>query len=137
MRKYNNILFLLILFGSLLSCGGQQRSWSPQKEVPSVSSGGETPVAGSPVKRENLVVFADIQPLFQKHCAFCHLGGVPNINWVLYEVAKGYANDGRLYERIWTLRNDPGKGMPLANAFGMTEDERKRIVKWIEDGGLE
>ena len=42
---------------------------------------------------------------------------IPKINWVDYAVAKPYVDNGKLYEKIWTLREDEEKGMPMGNGF--------------------
>ena len=145
MRTYNNfgLILLLIVFGTLLSCNGKKRPWSPQEEGPPGLSpagpqdtGARLPAEeAEPVLEEISVVFADVQPLFEKHCMSCHAFIDPKINWLDQETAKLYIENGILYQRIWELRDDPAKGMPLGNAFGMTEEERKTIVKWIEGGG--
>ena len=92
-------------------------------------------------QEEPKVTFSEIQPLFQKHCAYCHVPGappqIPTIDWVDYAVAKSYVDSGVLYERMWTLKDDEEKGMPLGNGLDMTEEERQLIVNWIEDGGLQ
>ena len=82
-------------------------------------------------------VFDDIKPLFKKHCMLCHGFAEPKINWLDHTTAKSYVDNKNLYEKIWELRNDPVKGMPLGNSMRMTTEEREKIVKWIEDGGLQ
>ncbi len=92
-------------------------------------------------QEEPKVTFSEIQPLFQKHCAYCHVPGappaIPTIDWTDYAVAKSYVDSGVLYERMWTLKDDEEKGMPLGNGLDMTEEERKQIVSWIQGGGLQ
>ena len=87
------------------------------------------------------ITFSEVQPLLQKHCVYCHVPGapptIPTIDWGDYATTKPYVDNGILYERMWTLREDEEKGMPLGNGFDMTEEERKKIVSWIQGGGLE
>ena len=78
------------------------------------------------------VSFEEIKPLFEKHCMLCHRVAPPIINWLDQNTAKEYVENGKLYNRIWELKNDIQKGMPLGNSFGMTEEERLKIVEWIE-----
>ena len=80
--------------------------------------------------------FAEVQPLFATHCAMCHPATPPD--WQDYAAAKAYADNGRLYEKIWTLyQADDPLAMPLGNATGMTEEERQQIIDWINEGGAE
>ena len=78
------------------------------------------------------VSFDEVKPLFEKHCMLCHRGVPPIINWLDENTAKEYVENGKLYNRIWELKDDPMRGMPLGNAFGMTEEERQKIVEWLE-----
>ena len=146
MKKYHIVLLslLLCILGGLINCGGKQRPWNTTDQVPPIqlventtdqatttqSAENTTDQAATPT-----VLYSDIQPLFQKHCMICHRGIEPKINWLDYATAKSYADNGKLYERIWTLRKNQVKAMPLGNSFRMTLEERKQIVQWIEDGG--
>ena len=86
----------------------------------------------SPQIEQKKVSFTEVKPLFEKHCMICHGAVDPKINWLDQKTAKEYVENGKLYHRIWEKKADPMKGMPLGNAFGMTEDERQQIVDWIE-----
>ena len=83
--------------------------------------------------------FADVKPIFQQRCNLCHGPGKPQptTDWLDYATSKSRVDNGELFNRIWTLKDDPVRGMPQANATQMTNEERELIKKWIEDGGLE
>lgn len=158
MKKYiYSSIILTFILGSLLGCDGKQR---PLDSSPTETDGTNTATTGS-TQANNAdggatitgepnpgeppsppVLFEDIKPLFETHCIACHVEGaappqIPLIDWLDYNIAKSYADNGKLKERVWDLREDLVKGMPMANATEMTEEERKQIVKWIEDGGLQ
>ena len=152
---YLSIIFTSV-FGLLLGCNGEQRPLdsSPAGTTADGTANANTttgPATGATGSTENpnagqggepKVVFADIKPLFETHCIACHVEGasppqIPLIEWLDYNTAKSYADNGKLKERVWDLREDLVKGMPMANATEMTEEERQQIVKWIEDGGLQ
>ncbi len=91
---------------------------------------------GAPEDNTNKISFeTQIKPLFQKHCSLCHTAQMPPVvDWTDYSATKPYVDSGSLLERIWTLKDDPAKSMPLANAFQMTDEERELIKNWIESG---
>jgi uncharacterized membrane protein len=73
--------------------------------------------------------FAEVQPLFARHCAACH--NVPN-------PPKGmkldsYAHIRAAAPRIKAMAVDTHV-MPLGNATGMTDAERQRLGGWIDAG---
>lgn len=144
-------LILLCLFGFLIHCQGKNTSIGPELKCSAMYCAKTT--------------FSDLKPLFQNRCALCHeLGssGAPKINWLDYSTAKSYAENGQFYNRIWEqksyivggpdlaaispiatelLANDElvihtTDGKPTTNAF-ITDEDRKLIVKWVEDGALE
>ena len=126
-------VILLIFFTFLLTnCDYKKRAWDPNNSGTS-NIAQNTPAAAA---QDQKILFSDVKPLFEKHCMFCH-NVAPKIDWLDYQISKAYADSGKLYARIWTLRDDVAKAMPLGNAFGMTPEERQLIVKWIEDGGTQ
>ena len=68
----------------------------------------------------------DAKPIFEKRCAQCHNANWPATNWLDYTVAKD--NKDKIKFRL------ENKSMPPGNSTGMTEDERKTIIKWINEG---
>ena len=143
MRKRNTFL-LYITLGVLLSCNGKKRPLSEGQKLNGSDNTLQT-ADNSPQKKEavdnsptpNATLFSDVSPLFEKHCMWCHGSYPPQINWLDYEVAKEYVENGELYNRVWVLKDDAKNSMPQGNSFSMTEEERQQIVKWIEDGGLQ
>ena len=124
------IILLFYVLG-VIGCGGKKRPWEKAPEpVSDQKTTEEIETAATPI-----ILYSDIQTLFERHCMICHRTGVRKINWVDYTTAKSYVDNGKLYERIWTLKEDQLKSMPLGNAFKMTLEERKQIVQWIEAGG--
>ena len=106
-----------------------------------------TPVAGNTPPSVPAVTFKDVKPLFQNYCISCHgvqyfrlnEAGSPNPNDPLppfiltkYSVAKEYVDNGKLLERIWTLRNDPIRRMPWN--IEMPDEDRQKIKDWIDAG---
>ena len=77
------------------------------------------------------VSFDEIRPLFEKHCMACHGVIDPKINWLDLETAREYVQNGKLYHRIWELKDDMSKGMPLGGG-AISLEEREQIVEWIE-----
>lgn len=158
MKRYiYSSIILISISGLLLGCDGKQRpldnsptetdvtntesenTFTGNTQTTGASTGGST---GNDEQQGIPVVFSDIKPLFETHCIACHVEAasppqIPLIEWLDYNTAKSYADNGKLKERVWDLRDDEIKGMPMANATEMTEEERKQIVKWIEDGGLQ
>lgn len=85
----------------------------------------------------NRLRFANIKPILQNRCAACHNPVLNLPNMLEYPVIKERVDNGKLFERVVTLKDDPAKGMPLGNTTGMTDAERDLIKQWIQDGGLE
>ncbi len=101
-----------------------------------------TAVAGTTsttVVQQNKTRFAEVKPILQQRCTLCHGPGKmqPTSDWLDYATSKSRVDNGEFLNRIWTLKDDPVKGMPMGNATQMTDKERSLIKKWIEDGGLE
>ena len=155
MKRYIcSIITLFSALGLLINCNGAKRPWSSNQPGTGNETQGATTTTpgpaniGTPGKTQ--IVFSDVKPLFEQHCISCHVvfaddfpDDFPPINWLDYSTAKSYADDGSLYERIWTLRADEKKGMPQG---GFDEDEisneegdriRESIKNWIEGGALQ
>jgi uncharacterized membrane protein len=69
----------------------------------------------------------DVQPIIQSRCSQCHNASVPERNWMDYNTA--FKHRSMIKLRV------ENKTMPPGNSTGMTEDERKTIIKWVDDGG--
>jgi len=123
-------IFLTIFASFFVHCEYQSREWQTVVSKPNTPQA-PTPQPSTSIKQK--VTFKDIKPLFQKHCMLCH-GSTPAIDWTSFDVSKEYGLNGKLYERIWSLKDDPVQGMPLGNAFQMTIEERQKIIDWIKDG---
>ena len=92
------------------------------------------------------VRFAEVKPIFQNHCITCHfkprVSTAVEVDWSDHSATVSYVQNGKLLEKVWTLKDDFVKGMPMGNGPGvngqtMTLEERELIKKWIEGGGLE
>lgn len=68
----------------------------------------------------------DIKPIMQQRCFQCHSSGY--WNWTVYDNALKYKDIIRL--RVWVTRQ-----MPLGG--NITEDERKMIRDWVDQGAKE
>ena len=140
------IILLFYVLG-VIGCGGKKRPWGEvpkpgsTKKITEETGIDQTSMNPDATTEEietaatPIILYSDIQTLFDKHCMICHRTGESKINWVDYTTAKSYVDNGKLYERIWTLKEDQLKSMPLGNVFQMTIEERKQIVQWIEAGG--
>jgi uncharacterized membrane protein len=80
--------------------------------------------------------FADIQPIIAKHCLQCHSATPTNRDYP--EAPKGAKFDTAEELRIHAARIKQqavlSDIMPLGNATGMTEEERRRLGAWIDAG---
>ena len=101
--------------------------------------GGPPSGTSPPPSAEPAVRFAEVEPLFDTHCMVCHRSTPPVVDWTNYEVAKTYVDNGKLLERVWTLKDDILKGMPMGGGAGtkFSPANRELIKKWIEGGGQE
>ncbi len=121
--------------GAGTSTGSASTSGAPGADSASEGTGSEPAVS-----------FAEVKPIFQNHCITCHFNPrIPTaveVDWADYSATQPYVQNGKLLERVWTLRKDLVKGMPFGNGAGlngqqMTNEERELVKKWIEGGGLE
>ena len=114
-----------------IEAGAPKEATTNQAPVPVSRSGTGT----GPVIR-----WSDIKPIFEKHCVICHQSPQPRLDGSMlnkfdlknYSVAKKYVDNGELFKRVWTLRDDPQKGMPFGG--GMEIEKRQKIKDWIEAG---
>lgn len=82
------------------------------------------------------VSFADIQPIVAKHCRQCHSATPTSEDFP--EAPKGVTFDTPEEIRTHATRIEQqavlAKIMPLGNATGMTDEERRRLGAWIRAG---
>jgi uncharacterized membrane protein len=82
------------------------------------------------------VVFADIQPIVEKHCVRCHSAHPTHEGFP--EAPKGVmfdtADEMRLHARNIEQQAVLAKIMPLGNETGMTDAERQLLGAWVEQG---
>jgi uncharacterized membrane protein len=82
------------------------------------------------------VSFADVAPIVAKHCTSCHAAVPANLDYL--EAPKGVAFDTpeevRLHARQIEQQAVLSDIMPLGNATGMTEAERRTLGAWIAQG---
>jgi uncharacterized membrane protein len=80
--------------------------------------------------------YADVAPIFAKHCSACHSPHPTNPNFnapPLGVVLDSYEHTSALAPRIKRVAVD-AEIMPLGNTTGITRAERDRIGAWIEQG---
>lgn len=68
--------------------------------------------------------YQDVKPIFQKHCAQCHNPTWAAKNWMDEETAK--KNAPQIKIRV------QNKTMPPGNFTKMTEEERQKIIDWVD-----
>ena len=69
----------------------------------------------------------DAKPIFKQRCEMCHNEDTPGLNWLDYNQAKDKSKEIR--DHVWVK-----KDMPMNNATHMTEQERKVIRDWVDQG---
>lgn len=69
----------------------------------------------------------DIKPIFQKHCAQCHNANWPDKNWMDYQIA--LKNKDKIKLRVGNRSMPVGASMP--------EEDRKKIIDWVNQGAKE
>jgi len=84
------------------------------------------PITHNPKFETHKVRFSEVKPVFENRCKSCHYQ--PHWDWTKYETA--YPKRHTIKTRVWVLRNMPAGGK-------ITEDERKLIRDWVNDGGLQ
>jgi len=75
-----------------------------------------------------VLTFSDVQPIFVSRCYACHTEQIqPGKDWTIYENAHKYAGTIK-----FKLKN---KEMPpYNNVTGLTDEEREKIIIWIDQG---
>lgn len=69
------------------------------------------------------VTFADVKPIFEFNCKYCHHQKV----WDWTDYGTAFAKKDLIRQRVWVLRNMPlGREMP--------ESDRARIRDWVDQG---
>jgi uncharacterized membrane protein len=71
--------------------------------------------------------YKDIKPILNNRCAQCHNQNWPDKNWMDYDTA--FKNKDKIKLRL------QNQTMPPGNNTQMTDDERKTVIKWVDDGG--
>ena len=92
--------------------------------------------AGASVGSGGKVTYAEVAPIFAKHCAACHSTHPTNPTFAsppLGVVLDSYAHDSALAPKIKTMAVD-SEAMPLGNTTGMTKAERAKLGDWIAQG---
>lgn len=69
----------------------------------------------------------DLKPILKDRCAMCHNESTPEMNWMDYKTA--------LKKKDSIKKRLTDKTMPPANITNLTEDEKKMIIKWVDEGG--
>ena len=87
---------------------------------------------GAPCDLENITYLNDIKPIIDNNCAIsgCHVTGTRRKDLTTYQGLKDVVDDGRLIERV-IIRKDMPPSQPLSQC------ERNKIQKWINEGALE
>jgi len=71
----------------------------------------------------------DIKPIFINRCSSCHNENWKDKNWLDYQTAFKYRI--QIKQRVFVLKNMPPIGMKI------TDEERKIIQKWVDQGAKE
>jgi uncharacterized membrane protein len=82
------------------------------------------------------VAFADVEPIFAKHCVSCHSTHPTNSAFTappLGALLDGYDHASALAPRIKAMAVD-SEAMPLGNPTGMTKADRAKLGDWIAQG---
>jgi uncharacterized membrane protein len=82
------------------------------------------------------VAFADVEPIFARHCVSCHSTHPTNSAFTappLGALLDGYDHASALAPRIKAMAVD-SQAMPLGNPTGMTKAERAKLGDWIAQG---
>lgn len=117
MRKI--ILYTIILIG-------QTAIW--------VSCDKEKSTTPEPVPLCHPTYVGDIKTIVNTRCAIsgCHDGNSAVVAFTTYDPLKERADNGRIKSYLFEL-----KIMPPANATQLTEDEKKLIQCWLDNGAPE
>lgn len=75
------------------------------------------------MSKSDLSFKTDMKPIFQQRCYSCHQSGY--WDWTKYDNAFKYKD--KIRWRVWETRT-----MPLGG--NITEDERKKIRDWVDQG---
>jgi Protein of unknown function (DUF1592)/Protein of unknown function (DUF1588)/Protein of unknown function (DUF1587)/Protein of unknown function (DUF1585)/Protein of unknown function (DUF1595)/Planctomycete cytochrome C len=124
MRRSLTLLFPGLLLVPML--------YGQSGDVPTKPSFQSTTTAKSPSEQLNYRV--DIAPLFKKYCTSCHGGAKPKADLLLEfadekDVQEKVAKDRGLWERV--VAHIRSGEMPPASRPQPTEEERARLVTWI------
>ena len=75
----------------------------------------------------------DIKPIVNTYCVSCHTyGGIGPGNYSLYVDLKAAADNGKIHNRVFVL-----KDMPQTGAAQLSQDELSKLNCWLEQGAPE
>jgi cytochrome c553 len=98
--------------------------------------GAHLQTGGNRVRGLTVVSYDDVRPIFARNCSFCHPSR-SGPDWLNYQQAKGYAANGGELERRAVNLNPPMPPPGSPQAAAITDDDRRMIGAWIQDGALE
>lgn len=82
---------------------------------------------------ENLVTYSEVAPIVQARCVSCH--ATKNTDDVFKQAQKGVILETEQLlnsHKVKALKQLTSKAMPLGNKTGMTEQERAKLIKYLE-----
>ncbi|MDE8651318.1 urate hydroxylase PuuD [Novosphingobium album (ex Liu et al. 2023)] len=91
---------------------------------------------GGPAPGAPRLAFADVQPIFARHCVSCHSDHPTNPAFTAPPLGvhlDSYDHARAVAERIRKVAVD-AEVMPLGNLTGMTREERQKLGDWIAQG---
>ena len=75
----------------------------------------------------------DIKPIVNTYCVSCHTyGGIGPGNYSLYVDLKAAADNGKIHNRVFVL-----KDMPQTGAAQLSQDELSKLNCWLKQGAPE
>jgi hypothetical protein len=85
-----------------------------------------------------LTYHGDVAPIFQKRCVACHYpGGIGPFELGSFQAVRAEVGTIRRevdYQRMPPWHADVERGLPIANVEALTEDERRTVLDWINQG---
>ncbi len=100
---------------------------TPDSETPTQPDTPETPVE---MPEGEIFFEPTARSIFDQRCSLCH-NGTALRSWTNYQNA--FSARDEIARRI-TLPDGHSQKMPPGNATGMTDEERRIIVEWVEQG---